>query len=59
MIEILFIFESTPMLRDEGDLVVEKNDDPLQPGNYYVTGGFISFYLRQLLILKKFLLDQR
>ena len=36
MVEIIFIFGSDYFLRDEGGVAVERNDRPLQPGNYYI-----------------------
>lgn len=53
MISILCILESSPVLRDEHDIVVEPNNDQLKPGSYYLTGKFISFYLKQLLTFNK------
>ena len=35
MVEILFIFTSTFFLR-EGDIVIQRDDHLLQPGNYYI-----------------------
>ncbi|MCJ1256007.1 hypothetical protein MMC24_003826 [Lignoscripta atroalba] len=42
MIEILLVFQSAFFLQGEGGVVIERNNDPLQPGNYYVssTGTF-------------------
>jgi hypothetical protein len=42
MVEILFIFESTFFLRDEGDVRIQRDGHQLQPGNYYIvaTGRF-------------------
>ncbi len=37
MIDILFIFTSTFILRlDEGNTIILKNSNALQPGNYYI-----------------------
>ena len=36
MVEIIILFESDFELQLEGNIKVEKNDDPLQPGNYYI-----------------------
>jgi hypothetical protein len=46
MVEILFIFESTFSLRDEGGITVQRDGHPLQPGNYYIhaTGGVLHFF---------------
>jgi hypothetical protein len=39
MIEILVLFTSTFELRDEDDTKIERNDDPLQPGKYYINAA--------------------
>ena len=49
MVEILFIFESTFFLQDEGGVRVQRDGHQLQPGNYYIvaTGRFciiLSFH---------------
>jgi len=36
MIEIIVIFESPFFLQDENGTKIEKDDHPLQPGNYYI-----------------------
>jgi hypothetical protein len=36
MVEILFVFESTFLLHDEGGITVQRDGHPLQPGNYYI-----------------------
>jgi hypothetical protein len=43
MVEILVLFTSDFELRDEGDTKIERNDNPLQPGRYYInaTGKFL------------------
>jgi len=41
MIEILLVFQSAFSLQGEGGNAIERNNHPLQPGNYYVVGGFI------------------
>lgn len=43
MMEILVLFTSTFELRDEDDSKIQRNDDPLQPGKYYIeaTGKFL------------------
>ena len=43
MIEIIIIFSSTFFLRNETGIEIEKNDDQLQPGKYYIvaSGEFI------------------
>ena len=53
MVDIIFIFSQNYFLRDEGGTTVQKDDHPLQPGNYYfVTNGRFpsSGYLVKLLI---------
>ncbi|KAF8533552.1 HNH endonuclease-domain-containing protein [Trichophaea hybrida] len=43
MVDIIFIFCQDYFLRDEGGTTVQKDDHPLQPGNYYiVTNGSIT-----------------
>jgi hypothetical protein len=54
MVEILFIFESTFFLRDEGGVVIQRDGSQLQPGNYYIValGRFcitLPFHSQQLL----------
>ena len=40
MVEIIFIFGSNYFLRDEGGITIQRDDYPLQPGNFYiVTNG--------------------
>lgn len=41
MIEILLIFRSSYSVQAENGDPLERNDDPLLPGNYYVTGMVI------------------
>ncbi len=43
MVEIIVLFTTDFELRDEGDTKIERNDDPLQPGGYYInaTGKFL------------------
>ncbi|KAI4133790.1 MAG: hypothetical protein LQ347_002063 [Umbilicaria vellea] len=36
MIEIVVLFTTDFEIRDEGDTKIERNDDPLQPGVYYI-----------------------
>lgn len=47
MVEILVLFSSDFELQDEGNTKIEKSDDPLQPGNYYInaTGKFLYNYI--------------
>ena len=47
MIEILLVFQSAFFLQGEGGVVIERNNDPLQPGNYYVssTGRYLRFQI--------------
>ncbi|KAF4627998.1 hypothetical protein G7Y89_g10152 [Cudoniella acicularis] len=42
MVKIIFLFTSNFELQDKGNTKIEKDDDPLQPGNYYIytTGPF-------------------
>jgi hypothetical protein len=44
MAEILFIFQTTFFLRDEGKTKIEKDDHPLQSGKYYIVsdGRYIN-----------------
>ena len=53
MVDIIFIFSQNYFLRAEGGTTVQKDDHPLQPGNYYfVTNGrFPSMgYMVKLLV---------
>lgn len=43
MLEILFLFKGKFDLQNEDGVTIVRNDDPLQPGNYYVLGMFVSF----------------
>lgn len=36
MVEIIFIFDSNCFLRDESGITVQRDNNPLQPGNYYM-----------------------
>ena len=36
MVEILIIFDNFYFLQDEGGTMVEGDNHPLQPGNYYI-----------------------
>lgn len=36
MVEILILFASTFELQNKDGMKIPKNDDPLQPGNYYI-----------------------
>lgn len=49
MITILCVLKSSPVLRDEHDIVVEQNNDQLKPGNYYLAGKLRSLHLKQSL----------
>ncbi|MCJ1254710.1 hypothetical protein MMC24_002526 [Lignoscripta atroalba] len=40
MIEIFLVFRSTFSLQDIDGVTIDRNDHPLQPGKYYVTGSF-------------------
>jgi hypothetical protein len=39
MVEILVLFTSSFELRDESDTKIERNEDPLQPGKYYIVAA--------------------
>ncbi|MCJ1378043.1 hypothetical protein MMC17_001139 [Xylographa soralifera] len=41
MIEIILVFQSTFSLQDENEVMVERDNHPLQPGKYYVNGSFL------------------
>ena len=45
MIEIILVFKSTFFLQDENEVVIERDDNLIQPGKYYVNGKFRLFYL--------------
>lgn len=47
MVEILVLFMSDFELQNEGDTKIERNDDPLQPGRYYINaaGKFLYHYI--------------
>jgi hypothetical protein len=47
MVEILVLFTSHFELRDKDDTKIERNDNPLQPGNYYIysLGKFIYYLI--------------
>jgi hypothetical protein len=50
MVEILVLFSSDFELQYEGSTKIEKDNDPLRPGNYYInTIG--KFYIITLLFL--------
>jgi hypothetical protein len=36
MVGIIFFFNGPYSLLDEGGTEIERNDDPLKPGNYYI-----------------------
>jgi len=40
MIGILLILQTSFLLQDEVGTEVQRNDDPLEPGNYYIAGKF-------------------
>ena len=58
MINILCILKSSPVLRDEHDIVVEQNNDQLKPGNYYLADKLINFHFKQSLTLKRILVNE-
>jgi hypothetical protein len=39
MVEILVLFMSNFELQDEGNTKIERNDEPLQPGRYYINAA--------------------
>lgn len=43
MVEVFLFFDCDYFLRDEGGLVIQRDEEALQPGNYYIlTDGRIS-----------------
>lgn len=42
MVEILLFSQTLFVLQNEAGSVVSRNENQLQPGNYYVVGGFHS-----------------
>lgn len=44
MIEILLICQGPISLHDENNITVRRDDQPLQPGNYYITGESILLH---------------
>jgi hypothetical protein len=51
MVEILFLFTSSFELQDEENAKIERNDNPLQPGKYYINaaGKFLCITMSILL----------
>jgi len=47
MVEILVFFMSTFELHDENEAKIQRNDEPLQPGKYYIytIGKFLQVVL--------------
>lgn len=43
MVEILVLFEGEYVLRSEGDRVIQRDNSPLLPGNYYLDSPSKSF----------------
>jgi hypothetical protein len=39
MVEILVLFTSSFELQDEENAEIERNDNPLQPGKYYINAA--------------------
>jgi hypothetical protein len=39
MVEILILFTSSFELQDEENAEIERNDNPLQPGRYYINAA--------------------
>ena len=52
MVEIIVLFTTDFELRDEGDTKIERNNDPLQPGMYYINAAG-NFYIITLSFLAK------
>jgi len=44
MVEILIIFTSAFLLRDEGGVELKKDNRPLQPGKYYIVATGKIFF---------------
>ena len=51
MVEIIFIIGGVFFLRDVSGIIVQRDDHPLQPGNYYIAavGKFLTRLYDQLL----------
>jgi len=50
MVEIITIPTSIFTLRNESDFIIEKDNSPLQPGNYYIHGSgklFLSSFIHK------------
>jgi hypothetical protein len=63
MIEILVLFTSTFELYDENEAKIQRNDEPLQPGKYYIhaIGKFlytILLCLANVRVLNRYLRDK-
>lgn len=52
MVEIICILDASFLLRDEGGLVTQRDEEALQPENYYIltNGKFLPCVHYQLLI---------
>src|SRR6266480_901102 len=46
MVEILIIFTSAFLLRNEGGVEIKKDNYPLQPGKYYIVATGKIFFLQ-------------
>ena len=46
MVEIICVFTDTFELRDNNELLVERNGEPLQPGNYFIASHGRSLLYR-------------
>ena len=51
MVEIIFLIDGIFFLRDGDDIIVQRDDHPLQSGNYYIAavGKFLTRLHDQLL----------
>lgn len=43
MVEILLLFQSSFSIEDETSVTLERNEESLLPGNYYVVGQLFGF----------------
>jgi hypothetical protein len=62
MVEIICIFDSDYFLLDEGGTTVQRDEHPLQPGNYYIRTNGLYVLIRpqdQLLSFNRLYQNQR
>lgn len=53
IVVIIFIFDRDYFLRDEGGTTIQRDNHPLQPGNYYIaTSG--RFLIRLPVVVERF-----